>query len=73
MKEIIITDKQKYLNENYPFADVPDISEKMKCIHCDREFEVSQYRVLTQGQDEFICCPYEDCDGSVIDWVDVKA
>lgn len=34
MKEIKIKDKQQYLNENYPFGEVPKVNEKKRCIHC---------------------------------------
>ena len=70
MKELVITDKQKYLNDNYPFEDVPELMDKKRCIHCDTVFYVGNYKVFkTPNGDEFICCPNApDCDGTVIDW-----
>lgn len=71
MKEIKIKDKQKYLNENYPFADVPELSERKYCIHCDSDIIVGNYKVfVNEFGDEFICCPNApECDGTVIDWM----
>jgi len=72
MKELIITDKQKYLEENYPFEGVPKLTDKMLCIHCDKIITVSDYKVF-KGNDgfEYICCPNApECSGTVIDWVE---
>ncbi|HMS67946.1 MAG TPA: hypothetical protein PKD18_07400 [Saprospiraceae bacterium] len=70
MKEIIIADKQKYLNEHYPFEDTPELMDKKLCIHCDSVFYVGNYKVFkNQSGEEFICCPNApDCNGTVIDW-----
>jgi hypothetical protein len=76
MKEIEIDDKQKYLDDNYPFQGVPKLTDKMKCIHCERTFEVSEYRVVKSkfmGQyNELICCPNKKCDGTVMDWQGIE-
>ena len=61
MKEIIIKDKQNYLNENYPFTNIPDLSEKQKCIHCDSIIVVGDYKVFKDNFDfvvvvEFLFC-----------------
>jgi len=74
MKEIIIEDKKKYLEENYPFDDVPELSERKICIHCDEEFTVSDYKVfLDEDGEELIYCPNApECDGTVIDWFNVE-
>jgi len=74
MKEITIHNKQKYLNENYPFAEIPQLPEKKQCIHCDQVFAVADFKVFVdEQQDEFICCPNApECDGTVIDWVSVE-
>ena len=70
MEQIIIKNKQKYLEDNYPFNDVPKIKDKRRCIHCDDIFVVGDYKVFKdQSGDEFICCPNApDCDGTVKDW-----
>jgi hypothetical protein len=74
MQEISITDKEKYLKESYPFSDRPELTDKLKCIHCDRVFLVSDYKVFKdETGDEFICCPYTpDCNGTVIDWIEAN-
>lgn len=35
MEEVIINNKQQYLDENYPFEDVPKLTTQKRCIHCD--------------------------------------
>lgn len=74
MREVIIENKQKYLKENFPFTDVPKLTDKRRCIHCDAIFRVSSYKVLKdESGEEYICCPNApDCDGTVIDWFGVE-
>jgi hypothetical protein len=73
MEEIFIVDKQKYLDENYPFEGIPSLNDKKRCIHCDQIITVGNYKVFKNYEgDEFICCPNApDCDGTVIDWIDL--
>ncbi len=73
MQEINIINKQKYLDDNYPFEDVPKLTDKKRCIHCDTIFEVGSYKVYKDRVGgEFICCPKApECDGTVIDWFSV--
>ena len=70
MKEIIIKNKQKYLLDNFPFEDTPELCEKKRCIHCDSVITVGDFKVFKDEDGmEFICCPNApDCDGTVIDW-----
>lgn len=73
MKELEISDKQIYLAIHYPFKGVPDLTDKMRCIHCDKVFNVREFKVFTDLKGmEYICCPFApECNGTVIDWVDV--
>ncbi len=73
MKEVIIKDKQKYLEEHYPFDDLPKLTDKRRCIHCDSIFTVGNYKVyIDDFGDELIYCPIApDCDGTVIDWMSI--
>lgn len=48
MQEIIIENKQKYLDENYPFTDTPNLSDQKLCIHCDKVIKVGDYKVITK-------------------------
>jgi hypothetical protein len=71
MEEIIIKNKQKYLEDNYPFEGTPILTDKKRCIHCNRSITVGDYKVF-KAEDgfEFICCPNApECDGTVIDWL----
>ncbi len=72
MKEVIIADKEKYLNENYPFGDIPELSDRKFCIHCQKSIIVGNYKVFVDDLDnELIFCPNApECDGTVIDWFD---
>jgi hypothetical protein len=73
MEELIIKNKQEYLNDNYPFADTPKLTDKQRCIHCDSVFTVGDYKVFKDKNGiEFICCPNAtDCNGTLIDWFSV--
>lgn len=73
MKEIIIKDKQKYLQENYPFKEIPELADRKHCLHCDRDIIVGNYKVYSENGTELIYCPNApDCDGTVIDWMDIN-
>lgn len=74
MNEIVVRDKQAYLEANYPFDPFPKLTDMKRCIHCDTVFAVGDYKVFKDefGQ-EFICCPEApDCDGTVIDWFNAE-
>jgi len=70
MKEITISDKQKYFDEHYPFADPPKLSDKKRCIHCEKDIKVGDFKVFKDNRgEEYICCPNApECDGTLIDW-----
>jgi hypothetical protein len=73
IKEIFINNKQKYLLDNYPFEGVPKLTDKKHCIHCDNDIVVGDYKVFLKGGVEFIYCPNApECDGTVIDWMDIE-
>ena len=70
MEEVLIKNKQKYFDDNYPFEDIPKLTDKKRCIHCDTIFTIGDYKVFKDKRgDEFICCPNApNCNGTVIDW-----
>jgi hypothetical protein len=72
MKEVFIADKQKYLEDNWPFVDVPDLTDEKMCIHCDSIITVGDYKVFKdKNDDEYICCPNApECNGTIIDWIE---
>lgn len=73
MKEVIIKDKQKYITDNYPFTQIPELADRKKCIHCDSDIIVGNFKVFSDTEgNEYICCPNApECDGTVIDWIDI--
>jgi hypothetical protein len=72
MKEVIITNKKKYFEENFPFEDAPELTDKKFCIHCEQTIIVGDYKVYRENGDELIYCPNApECDGTVMDWFDV--
>lgn len=74
MIELKISDKQKYLEQNYPFAGVPKLTDQMECIHCNSVFTVGDFKVYKAANGfEFICCPNAPkCNGTLIDWIEVR-
>lgn len=74
MIEIKIEDKQEYLNKNYPFEEIPTLTEEKECIHCGNIITVGNFKVFKDELGyEYIYCPNApDCDGTVIDWLPAK-
>lgn len=70
MKEVIIKNKKKYLDDNYPFEDIPKLDDKKRCIHCDKIITVGDFKVFKDedGEELIYCANAPDCDGTVIDW-----
>ena len=73
MIELKIEDKQQYLNNNYPFVDVPKLTDKKRCIHCGEIITVGDFKVFkdTFGEEFIYCRNAPECDGTVIDWIPV--
>jgi len=74
MEEVTIKDKRKYLSDNFPFDDVPKLTDTRCCNQCDRVFTVGEYKVFKDfiGA-ESICCPgAPDCYGTAIDWIELE-
>jgi len=73
MEELIIKNKQQYLEDNYPFEDTPKLTDKKRCLHCDNVITVGDFHVFKmKGGMEFIYCPNApECNGTVIDWIDL--
>ncbi len=68
----IIKDKAGYLAKNYPFENVPKMTDKKHCVHCANDFIVADYKVQITNGEEYIVCPNApSCDGTVIDWFDI--
>lgn len=76
MEEVFVEDKQKFLNEEYPFQDAPKLTDKFRCLHCGGVITVGDYKIFKEQGDDvlYICCPNApECNGTIIDWIDVDA
>ena len=76
MEEVLVTDKQQFLNENYPFGSAPELTDKFRCLHCGEVITVGEYKIFREQGGDFlyICYPNApECNGTVIDWIDVDA
>jgi hypothetical protein len=75
MQEVFVADKQKFLNEEYPFQDAPKLTDQFRCLHCGEVITVGDYKVFKgESGEQYICCPNApECDGTIIDWIDVNA
>jgi hypothetical protein len=72
MKFKEIKNKEIYLKQNYPFVDIPKLTDKKHCIHCNEDFIVGDYKVEILYNEEYIVCPNApNCDGTIIDWLDI--
>ena len=74
MKEIFISDKQKYISEEYPFENSPKLTDKFRCLHCGEIITVGDFKVFKdEDGEEYICCPNApECNGTIIDWVEAS-
>lgn len=79
MKFKEIQDKEAFLKENYPFANVPKLGDKKHCLHCNQTITVGDYKVETaynvlKGADhDYIVCPNAPkCNGNCTDWMDLE-
>lgn len=76
MQEVKVSDKQQFLNENYPLGVAPEMNEKYRCLHCGEIITVGDFKIYKEDGDDFmfICCPNAPkCNGTAIDWIDVDA
>ena len=52
MEEIKIKDKLQYLNEHYPFADIPKLTDNKLCIHCDKIIVIEDFKVFKNQKND---------------------
>jgi len=72
--EVLVESKENYFKENYSkmFPNTPELTDEKFCIHCHQVITVGDYKVFKDNVMEYICCPNSpECDGTVIDWMDV--
>lgn len=67
MKDILIIDKHEFLDKNFFFTEIPEVIDKMICLHCSKRFFGGTYKVFIYNNEEYICCLNEpECDGIAI-------
>lgn len=67
---------EKFLEKHYPFKEIPKLTDKKLCIHCNKIITVGdfwiqfEYNEFTKKEEMYILCPNAPkCDGTVIDWI----
>ena len=69
MKILTPTNKKEYLENNYPFYPVPELTVKKYCTRCGNNITVGEFKVEFKGGEQFIVCPNApECKGNVYDW-----
>ena len=64
-------DKEIVLEQLYPFAPIPKLTDEMYDIHADKTFIVKDFRVTWEHGMNFLVSPYyPESGGTVIDWMD---
>ena len=73
VEEFIIPDEDRelVLEQLYPFAPVPKLTDVMYDIHADKTFIVRDFRVTWEHGMNYLVSPYyPESGGTVIDWWD---
>jgi hypothetical protein len=69
MKILSPVNKTDYLENNYPFYPVPELTDKKHCTRCGNDITVGEFKVGFEGGEQFIVCPNApECKGNVFDW-----
>jgi len=64
-------DKEIVLEQLYPFAPIPKLTDEMYDIHAHKTFIVKDFRVTWEHGMNFLVSPYyPESGGTVIDWMD---
>jgi len=64
-------EKQDFLYANWIYET--DLTPKqlfqsvVNCIHCEQEFLLADFRVISDTGFKYIMCPKENCSGSLMD------
>ena len=71
MEEIIISNKQGYLNQHYPFYPVPVVADKKYCARCKQVIIVGDYKVFKNDK-QIHCANAPACNGTMLDWMKIS-
>ena len=64
-------DKEKVLQELYPFYKTPKLTDIRYCLHEEEHFEVRDFKVIRDNNRNFLVSPfYAKSGGMVIDWME---
>ena len=64
------SDRQKVLEELFIFIPVPSLDDEMYDLHENATFQVREYRVTREGNNNYLVSPYYPrSGGTVLDWV----
>ena len=73
VEEFIIPeeDKEIVLEQLYPFAPIPKLTDEMYDLHANKTFLVKDFRVTWEHGMNYLVSPYyPESGGTVIDWMD---
>ena len=73
VEEFIIPeeDKEIVLEQLYPFAPIPKLTDEMYDLHANKTFIVKEFRVTWEHGMNYLVSPYyPESGGTVIDWMD---
>ena len=73
VEEFIIPeeDKEIVLEQLYPFAPIPKLTDEMYDLHANKTFIVKDFRVTWEHGMNYLVSPYyPESGGTVIDWMD---
>ena len=73
VEEFIIPeeDKEIVLEQLYPFAPLPKLTDEMYDLHANKTFIVKDFRVTWEHGMNYLVSPYyPESGGTVIDWMD---
>ncbi|HCS49621.1 MAG TPA: hypothetical protein DIW61_15780 [Candidatus Aminicenantes bacterium] len=72
IEEYVIPDEEKdrVLEDMYPFEPVPKLTDMMFDLHEERPFQVQEYRVIRGKSMDYLVSPYFfNSGGTVMDWM----
>jgi hypothetical protein len=64
--------KKEILKSMYPFGKVPGLTEYRIDLHCEKKFQICDFRVTREHELNYLVSPYyPESGGTVIDWMPI--